>query len=682
MAQGTITLTNGSKNVTGSGTNFSTFAPGSFISVTLTGVVYTIAIDSIGSDTSLTLSVPFDGPTVSGASFVYSDVGSMALATMGVTVQAQKALRMMIADATNWRGVFSDQQTITVTLPDGTQYSGYSWGYISQLLKDINVPNLEAIRDQTAASAAAAAQSETNAHTHSQNSLAYAQQSGNSAAAALQSERNAAVHSGNASTSATNAHNSEVASANSAASSAQSASNAQQWAAAVNPDNILHKTDNLSGLVNLATSRSNIGLGAGDAVTFGNVLSQNFSDAANINGGILRTTLFSTSGDTRAASYYYSEVRGDNLQYATISVSNGPTTRYLGFNINGMLTGVEGAIIGNSGIASSGDIYVNQPRAIGIKTTSGGNKNLTLNVVGGDSSVGNWVNLLQGNWYDGYWQLGGVRGQGTDIDHFKIGINNQGRDWKEFKFFNSYSGHMAVTGGIAATVGRSSSWLDPYNYMGAPYWVEKTQRNDAGHVPIVSGGTVSTGGYATQSTFGMISGGSGNWPSATISMVGDGANLRIFTFGVDGNLTTSGGGGWDSTSYTFTRQATSDRTLKHDIVYTEGKESFERVMQWLPTMFKYNGQDVQRFGLIAQDLQAIDPQYVNTVKGGPKIAVVDVEDEETGEMVKRGKETGEFYPDTLAIDNNVLMTDMACALHYLGGVVQDIQSKLADQTSK
>lgn len=687
MAQGTITLTNGSKNVTGSGTNFSTFAPGSFISVTLTGVVYTIAIDSIGSDTSLTLSVPFDGPTVSGASFVYSDVGSMALATMGVTVQAQKALRMMIADATNWRGVFSDQQTITVTLPDGTQYSGYSWGYISQLLKDINVPNLEAIRDQTAASAAAAAQSETNAYTHSQSSLSYSQQSGNSAAAALQSERNAAVHSGNASTSATNAHNSEVASANSAASSAQSASNAQQWAAAVNPDNILHKADNLSGLGDLATSRANIGLGAGNAVVFGNVNAQAGSDTAAVNGGPLYSTLRTTTGNLRAQTGLYTEIRSDGKMYSTISSSNGSSTSYLGFGPDGSLSGVTSAVIAGTVtagalVATNGNIEAKQTKAIVVSTQSGGNKNISLANIAGDGSSGGWVNLLQGNWYNGYWQVGGVRGGGTDIDHFKIGVNNQGTDWKEFKFFNSYGGHMSVTGGVAATVGRSSSWLDPYNYMGAPFWVNRTAGNNAGHVPIVSGGTVSSGGYSTQATFGMISGGTGSWPSTTISMIGDGTNLRIFTFGVDGNLTTSGGGGWDATNYTFTRQATSDRTLKHDIVYTEGKESFERVMQWLPTMFKYNGQEVQRFGLIAQDLQDIDPQYVINVKGGPKIEVVEVEDEETGEMVKRGKDTGEFYPDTLAIDNNVLMTDMACALHYLGGVVQDIQSKLADQTSK
>lgn len=690
MAQGTITLTNGSKNVTGSGTNFSTFAPGSFISVTLTGVVYTIAIDSIGSNTSLTLSVPFDGPTVSGVAFVYSDVGSMALATMGVTVQAQKALRMMIADATNWRNVFSDQQTITVTLPDGTQYSGYSWGYISQLLKDINVPNLEAIRDQTAASASAAATSAANADTFKQQANYYSNLAGGSQAAALQSEQNAAVWAGRSSDSATAAHNSEVASANSAASASTSASNAQQWAAAVNPDAIMRKADNLAGLGNLATSRTNIGLGSGNAVVFANVNSQGVSDATVSGGGILTSTLRSTANAVRAQTNVYSEVRNDNLQYSTMSVSNGSTSAYLGYNINGALTGVTsmsvtGTVSAGALVATNGNIEAKQTKSIVVSTQSGGNKNISMSNVSGDGTVGSWVNLVQGNWYNDYWQVGGVRSSGTNIDHMKVGIGYNG-SFYEYKFVPTSGGHINVNGGYAANtgvVGSGINFFAPYSYMGAQFWGTRATSNNAGFVPIVSGGTQSTGGYYMQSTFGVLSNGTGAWPSTMISIIGDGTYLRNFVFSTDGNISTSASGAaWDNTGYIFTRQATSDRTLKHDIVYTEGKESFDRVMQWLPTMFKYNGSDTQRYGLIAQDLQDIDPQYVTTVKGSPKIEVVEVEDEETGEMVKRGKETGEYNPDTLAIDNNVLMVDMACALRYLGGVVQDLQSKLEDQTGK
>lgn len=688
MAQGTITLSNGSKNVTGSGTNFSTFAPGSFISVTLTGVVYTIAIDSIGSDTNLTLSVPFDGPTVSGVAFVYSDVGSMALATMGVTVQAQKALRMMIADATNWRNVFSDQQTITITLPDGTQYSGYSWGYISQLLKEINVPNLEAIRDEATAAAAAAKTSEDNAYNYNQYAGQNATNAANSASASEASRQASAASASASATSATNAHNSEVASANSAAASAQSANNAQQWAAAVNPDTILYKADNLSGLTNRSTARTNLGLGAGDGVQFANVSSQVASDAASANGGPFSSVLKGTNGTARVTSSVYSEVRADTKAYATIALTSGTTTRYLGYNADGDLSGVvsatlSGSLTASSLTASSGNVEAKQGQKITVSTQSGGDKSISLQNVASDGATNGWVNLLQGNWYNGYWQIGAIRGAGTDIDMVQLGVNSQGNAWRSFQFRPQSGGYLYAPRGFrGASI--AGSWTDSWNAMGSIFWADRTvSNNDNGHVSIVSGGSKSAGGYATQVGLGIISGGTAAWPSATITMIGDGTYIRGYTFSMDGNINSfDSPSGTFGGSFIFSRAATSDRNLKHDIVYTEGKESFDRVMQWLPTMFKYNGQETQRYGLIAQDLRDIDEQYVKEVKGGPITEIVEEIDEETGELVKRAKETGEYAESTLALDNNVIMTDMACALRYLGGVVQDLQSKLAEQTSK
>lgn len=143
MAQGTIKVTNDSVDVVGTGTAFTSMKAGSFLTFVLTGVAYTVAIDSIQSATALKLAVKFDGPTTSGVAFDESPVGSMALATMGVTVQAQKALRMMIADATNWRGIFSNQDSVTVTLPNGQQFTGPSWGKLSSDMSALptSIPN-------------------------------------------------------------------------------------------------------------------------------------------------------------------------------------------------------------------------------------------------------------------------------------------------------------------------------------------------------------------------------------------------------------------------------------------------------------------------------------------------------------------------------------------------------------
>lgn len=144
MAAGTITLTNNSKNVSGSGTAFTTAAKaGTFITVIIGQVPYTVAVESVTSNTALVLVSPFDGPTSGGLAWEATAPEVMALATMGVTVQAQKALRMMIADATNWRGIFSNQDSVTVVLPNGQQFTGPSWGKLSSDMSALptSIPN-------------------------------------------------------------------------------------------------------------------------------------------------------------------------------------------------------------------------------------------------------------------------------------------------------------------------------------------------------------------------------------------------------------------------------------------------------------------------------------------------------------------------------------------------------------
>lgn len=431
-----------------------------------------------------------------------------------------------------------------------------------------------------------------------------------------------------------------------------------------------------TGATTALGARTNLGLGVEQGVRFANIES---AIAGQQNGGLIESKRLNANGDLISGSAIYNEVQA-GIGKTTIRTSNGGKTNYTQIDEDGNVSGINklttsAAITAGGGFDSLSWISARQGQRVGNTTQQGGNKDVFLQNVTGDSSVNNWVNLVQGNWYSGYWQLGAIRGQGTDIDHFKIGVNNQGNNWKEFKFFNSFNGHIQSSGGYMSPVGRSSSWIDPYNYMGAPFWVEKAQRNDAGHTPIVSGGTVSTGGYATQATFGMISGGSAAWPSATISMVGDGVHLRIFNFDISGNITTSSGGGWNDQSYIFSRAPTSDRDLKDDIQYTDGKESYDRVMQWLPTMFKYKGKDVQRFGLIAQDLMKVDMEYIKLVPGGALLEDVIGVDENGEEYVDRTIETG-IKDDTLALDSNVMLADMACAMVYMGNKMDEMQKRL------
>lgn len=148
MAAGTLSVTNNSKAVVGVGTTFTAFNAGDFLSLVVGQVPYTVAIASVESDTALTLVLPFDGPTATGLAWDGVARDTMSLATMGVTVQAQKALRMLIADESNWRAIFGDEEEVTVTLPNGQVMQGMSWGYLSSLLKDVDPVELQNIANQ------------------------------------------------------------------------------------------------------------------------------------------------------------------------------------------------------------------------------------------------------------------------------------------------------------------------------------------------------------------------------------------------------------------------------------------------------------------------------------------------------------------------------------------------------
>ncbi|KAA1145368.1 tail fiber domain-containing protein [Citrobacter sp. Cpo065] len=161
--------------------------------------------------------------------------------------------------------------------------------------------------------------------------------------------------------------------------------------------------------------------------------------------------------------------------------------------------------------------------------------------------------------------------------------------------------------------------------------------------------------------------------------MGDARFHRMFRFNPQsGDITTDvwneSGSNWLG-AYVFAKNATSDRDLKKDIQYRDGKDSFDRVMQWLPTMFKYKGSDTQRFGLIAQDLTKVDPQYVKIVPGGPVFEDVIGVDESGNEYVDHQIEVG-LKDDTLALDNNVIMADMACAMVYMGRAMKEQMSEL------
>lgn len=262
MAQGTITLTNGSTAVTGAGTDFTNIGSGDFITTTIGGVPYTIAVGAVGSATALTLAIPFDGPTAAGLAFENTGVNTMALATMGVTVQAQKALRFLISDAGNWRKIFSNDQQITITTPGGQQITGISWGYLSTLLQDVD-PALIAQQAQQAQDGAqqaitannAAQQAKTTAETAATN----ASNANNSAQQAKTGAETARAGAETAQTGAVNARN-----------------QAEQFANSINPALFMQKSSNLNDVANKAAARTNLSLDRVEqGVSYTSLFSQN-----------------------------------------------------------------------------------------------------------------------------------------------------------------------------------------------------------------------------------------------------------------------------------------------------------------------------------------------------------------------------------------------------------------------
>ncbi|MCU6205166.1 pyocin knob domain-containing protein [Enterobacter cloacae] len=135
MSAGTLTLTNNSAAVTGSGTAFTTeLAAGDFIVVTVGGIPYTLATKAVNSNTSLTLVSSYTGPTQAGAAWYAVPRVAMNLVTAALVAQSAEALRGLNYDKQNWQSIFSGTGNVTVTLPDGSSFTGPAWNSFTQAL--------------------------------------------------------------------------------------------------------------------------------------------------------------------------------------------------------------------------------------------------------------------------------------------------------------------------------------------------------------------------------------------------------------------------------------------------------------------------------------------------------------------------------------------------------------------
>ncbi|WP_414056832.1 tail fiber domain-containing protein [Pantoea dispersa] len=132
MSAGTIALTNNSSTVTGTGTSFTTeLKPGDFVYVTVGGAPYTLVASSVTSDTQLTLAVAFDGPTTTGLAWNAVPASLQVAITQKILNDFAQVARGRILDFQNWQKIYSSDQSVTVTRPDRTTFTGPSWGYMA-----------------------------------------------------------------------------------------------------------------------------------------------------------------------------------------------------------------------------------------------------------------------------------------------------------------------------------------------------------------------------------------------------------------------------------------------------------------------------------------------------------------------------------------------------------------------
>ncbi|WP_436875928.1 pyocin knob domain-containing protein [Siccibacter turicensis] len=272
MSAGTLALTNKSDAVKGTGTTFTTMKTGDFIVVSIGGTPYTLTVKSIVSDTQLTLISKFTGPTQSGLAWYEVPREAQSLITAALATQITEALRGQNLDKDNWQQVFSVSDDITVTLKDGSQFTGPSWLKIVDLLKTVDLVQAQKIADQIRQSQNAVAGDKQTVAADRQEVESKASEATASAQAAAESQKAAAMsatEAGKQATTATEqAERAEIAADDAeqrgaaqvtlATDQAERAREEADRAAASNPANALLKAENLADLADKAVARQNL----------------------------------------------------------------------------------------------------------------------------------------------------------------------------------------------------------------------------------------------------------------------------------------------------------------------------------------------------------------------------------------------------------------------------------------
>lgn len=228
------------------------------------------------------------------------------------------------------------------------------------------------------------------------------------------------------------------------------------------------------------------------------------------------------------------------------------------------------------------------------------------------------------------------------------------------KYANLYMDSGAWYAERMHTPGYQKSWDGVSFGFFAPFQASDVLNNDGGFVPIISGHTQSTGGYPMRATTGLISRGTTAWPAYAFRLRGDGDWACTYQFHMTGDI--DGWGaiyGGSTFNFTYTKNAVSDINLKDNIQDVSGEESLENIekMEFKKFTYKFDKKKNIRRGVIAQQLELIDPQYVKAI-GNP----------ETDDI-------------TLTLDTNPLLMDALAAIKVLSERNKSLETKLQEMST-
>ncbi|WP_061284658.1 hypothetical protein [Kluyvera cryocrescens] len=252
MSAGTLTLTNNSAAVTGSGTAFNNeLAAGDFIVAKAGGVTYTLPVKTIESDTALTLARNYNGPAVTAGAWTAMPRDTLNRISAQIAADTAYAIRQRVLEIDNWYQLLEVNGNVTIKMADGSSFSGPSWKKIADLLEAIDESALQALATQVHNDAE---QVTTDKNTATQASETAIQAKIDSQAAKLAAET-AESGAGRSNVSAAQHASDAEEFATTAALKATEAANS---AASVHPENLLQNANNLDDLTDKPAARQNL----------------------------------------------------------------------------------------------------------------------------------------------------------------------------------------------------------------------------------------------------------------------------------------------------------------------------------------------------------------------------------------------------------------------------------------